>query len=181
MAQTKSEKIVGDTLRKLQKDGEVLWGYKMEAQLRGQYRTPAPLDFLVVLADGTYVPIEVKEQTGLSIPWGHWKEEQRRLLRELPNAMMLLRYTADLTRASLNYWDFWWLVAGAWAPPPGGSGGGVKLSSIRDQDQREGAVQAVAAVVAGTSQGLDEGVGLSTRGNPTKGLPSLLPAIHALL
>lgn len=174
---TESEKILADTLRRLERDGEIQWGHKFEAQIHGKFRTPAPIDFLIV-HDGIYYPLEVKEQGAISIPFGHFKDEQRRLLNALPNALMLLRYfSSDYTRNNLHYFEHYFLVRGAdWCPVLEETGGGVKLSSLLSSDR---AVH-LANHQNGIKAGFDEEAGLTSRDNPSTGLSGFLEALEHL-
>lgn len=173
---TESEKLVADTLRLAERDGRIQWGHKFEAQIRGKFRTPAPIDFLIVHED-IYYPVEVKEQGAISIPFGHFKPEQKRLLNALPNALMVLRYfSSDYTRNNLHYFEHYFLARGSrWCPEPEEKGGGVKFSSLLESDS---AVH-LASHQNGIKTGFDEGAGLTSRDNPSMGLPRLIEALES--
>lgn len=173
---TDSEKLLGDTLRKLEHEGTIQWGHKLEAQVRNNFRTPAPIDFLIVHND-RYYPVEVKEQGRNSIPFGHFKDEQRRLLHELPNALVLLRYfSADYNRNNFHYFEHYILARGEDWCPKLGEKGGLKL---KDLLQSEEIIQ-LASHQNGVKKGFGDEAGLTTRDNLITGLENLIDALEVL-
>gem|GEM_PF-7079946 len=169
-----SQKVFKDTLIKLEEDKKILWGHKLEAQVHGKFRTPAPLDFIVVSGNGTYFPVEVKEISSTNLSIDHFKTRQYELLQILPNAQILIAFMSpDKTKRNPDYWEEWFTI-------PGNKLSGIKEASVSRkklrkefEDNPEGDTQLVAEFKHREYIGIEENAGQTTRGNPSKGLTNI--------
>lgn len=167
MAETHSEKVVKDTLHKMEADGDILWQMRLKQVSGPAYSTKAPLDFVVATNDGVTHWIEVKEAGRPTMQFGQFKPKQRKLLHNVNNTWLVLRfYDGEHTRAHSCYWEEWCFLPGTEAPQPEEAGSlGVA--------QWVGTESHLAGYKHGEKWGLSEDAGRTTRGNPSTGLTNL--------
>lgn len=174
MAETTSEKLLKDTINKLKKEGKIINGNKYFQQVRGQFRTKAPMDFYIVDNDYHTHNIEVKEKGGITLPYSHFKDEQRRLLNHgidnYTKYWLLIRFfSSDYNRNNAHYFERYFLCDGRIAPDMGDSGS-ISMNDLLENEM----VIEIASRMQGATKGIVEDAGLTTRENPTEGFSMFL-------
>ncbi len=162
--------LTGYTLRRLRADERVLWWHKFEAQIRGpKFRTPAPIDYLLVLPSGETIYVECKQCGKRSLPPGS-NPDQRSILRRVPTAFLLVRfYAADMRKNSGEYWEEIWLLHGSRVTAED-KGNNITVEQLRKLEAEGGPARLVAQMRAGTARGVDDSYGRNEKGKAVVGL-----------
>lgn len=161
--ETDSEKLLKDTLNYMDHNDLIQWHYRFSQKF-----SPAPLDFEVWIG-GEVHHVEVKESQEERIRYSVFGEDQRRLLNLRSNTHLLLRfYSGEYTRAHSDYYEYYLWCPGSKAPNPM-SIGSIKLNSLIDSPS----VYLVGWREGDQCGGIENNAGLTTRDNPSEGLPEL--------
>lgn len=108
---TYSEKIVKDILHFLYQKKKILWYQKLNPEIRGKYRTAAPVDFLFIDLNKKVFFLEVKEHAGVNINTKTFAHHQLDILEKIPNCFLILRFFTDkYNKNNIHYFDDWYVV-----------------------------------------------------------------------
>lgn len=175
MAITESEKLVCDTIRGLDRRGEIAWGDRFNAYRGGQYSSKCPIDAFMTLNDGFTVYLEVKESGNKSIAMSQFKDRQKSLLlngvMEHSAFLCVCRaFTKDIHKNSQEWFEIYSLVKGSDL---------MERGSFNPADLSQ-----VGEVLVETKYRNTKGVsncGVSTRGNETEGIENFKEKVESTI
>jgi len=172
MSETESEKVLKDTLCRMQHDRFITLGLRNNMGGRN-YSAKAPIDFTVIDVEGDTHWLEVKEVGRPTLPYGQFDEQQRHLLHVARNAWCLLRfYDGEHTKAHSCYWEEWFVVDGCLAPEEG-EHGSLGVTRLLENVENSQLKHHIAGYQHGQPWGFSDDAGRTTRGNDSVGLTEI--------
>jgi hypothetical protein len=168
MSLTESEKVVKDTLKRMEHDGDVI----IQHNISTAKFSSESIDFHVVSKDSYSHIIEVKEMGVGKLYESLFKDDQIRALasavlnREQSHTKpwIICRFhTNDLTRRSNDYFEHYIMAPGYY----------VQQDAGREQIMEAGDTYYLGGMENGETEGIDPEFGMTSQGNDDKGLPKL--------
>jgi hypothetical protein len=168
MSQPESEKVVGDTFRKMEADGRVEFFHRCNTP---QYFRE-PIDFFVSTPDSRTHYIEVKESGDGNVAESQFKDYQKELLEtNLFNqdgsgtrAWIIARlFDGEHIRSHSNYYEWYFLLPGSMCSDT------ISIAECRRHD----GCHYLGKYEYGEWVNMSDDDGLTTKGNPTRGIEDI--------
>lgn len=175
MAITDSEKLVTDTVRALEKNGDIVDGDRLDAYSGAGYQSSCKMDAFMVRHDGYTIWIEVKESGQKRMAMSQYKDDQMDILK---NGVMdhsayitIIRlFTDDIHKNSQEWFQRYAVVNGA----------NLENSGTWNPIDLEEKGIIVAETRFRETEGIEK-CGVTTRGNKCDGLVDLLNACNKII
>lgn len=168
MAETESEKVVKDTLKRIDNQEDVI----LKQNISTTKFSSETIDFFVVDNESRSHLIEVKESAETKLYESLFKDDQVEVLsspilnREESNTkpwIISRFYRKDVTRKSHDYFEYYFMLPGYY----------VQQDPSIDQIRGAGDTHYLGGMKNGEREFIDDTYGISTQENESKGLPLL--------